>query len=54
MELWKVTAPDDMSTNEPGREPSVVIAGPEISAFGNRLKVGPTSISIFRIPIKSE
>jgi hypothetical protein len=54
MELWKVTAPDDISTNEPGREPSVVIAGPEISAFGNRLKVGPTSISIFRIPIKSE
>jgi alpha-L-arabinofuranosidase len=51
IEIWKVKAPDDMSTNEPGREPSVVISGPESAAFNGRLKVKPASISIFRIPV---
>ncbi|MBK7133502.1 MAG: alpha-L-arabinofuranosidase [Bacteroidales bacterium] len=50
-EIWRVTAPDDMSTNEPGREPVVVIEGPEPLAFSNKLKVGPASITIFRIPL---
>lgn len=54
MEIWRVTAPDDMSTNEPGREPEVVIEGPEAAKFSNRLKVGPASITIFRIPLKTE
>ncbi len=51
-EVWRVTAPDIMSTNEPGREPSVVIEGPEALKFNERLKVGPASITLFRIPIK--
>jgi alpha-N-arabinofuranosidase len=50
--IWNVTAPDDMSTNEPGREPVVVIAGPESSEFDDVLSVGPASITIFRIPLK--
>ena len=50
--IWNVTAPDDMSTNEPGREPVVVIAGPESSEFDDMLSVGPASITIFRIPLK--
>jgi alpha-N-arabinofuranosidase len=51
VEVWKVTAPDVMSTNEPGREPSVKITGPEILKFNKKLKVGPASITIFRIPM---
>ncbi len=51
MEIWSVTAPDEMSTNEPGREPSVKIAGPETGTFSNKIKVGPASITIFRIPL---
>ena len=54
VEIWRITAPDDMSTNEPGRDPAVIIEGPEVSSYGNRLKVGPASITIFRIPLKSE
>jgi alpha-N-arabinofuranosidase len=54
VEAWNVTAPDDMSTNEPGREPSVKIAGPQIQKFSKKLKVGPASITIFRIPLKGE
>jgi len=50
-EIWRVTAPDDMATNEPGREPSVVISGPEKQKIGNKLTVGPASITIFRIPL---
>jgi alpha-N-arabinofuranosidase len=50
-EIWKVTAPDDMSTNEPGQEPVVIIEGPETQAFNGKLEVGPASITIFRIAI---
>ncbi|MGB8489847.1 MAG: alpha-L-arabinofuranosidase C-terminal domain-containing protein [Bacteroidales bacterium] len=53
-EVWKVTAPDVMSTNEPGRAPTVVIEGPEVLNTGNRLEVGPASITIFRIPLKQK
>ncbi len=53
IEIWRITAPDDMSTNEPGRVPVVIIEGPEASKFSNRLKVGPASITIFRIPLKA-
>lgn len=51
MELWQVTAPDDMSTNEPGREPAVVIEGPSTVKFTGSIEVGPASINIFRIPL---
>lgn len=54
LELWKVTAPDEMSANEPGREPSVVIEGPEISKAHGKLRVGPASITIFRIPLERD
>jgi len=51
VEVWKITAPDIMSTNEPGREPAVQITGPENIKAGRKLKVGPASITIFRIPL---
>jgi|WetSurMetagenome_2_1015567.scaffolds.fasta_scaffold06307_2 alpha-L-arabinofuranosidase len=51
VEIWKVTSPNDMSTNEPGREPAVKITGPDILKLNTKLKVGPASITIFRIPI---
>jgi len=54
VEIWRVTSPDDMSTNEPGREPAVKIAGPELVKSSNKLKVGPASITIFRIPLSSK
>jgi alpha-N-arabinofuranosidase len=50
-EIWKVTAPDVMSTNEPGRDPVVVIEGPESASLSKRYKVEPTSITIFRLPV---
>ncbi len=50
-EIWRVVAPDVMSTNEPGREPVVTISGPESLSFGGELSVGPASITIFRIPL---
>jgi alpha-N-arabinofuranosidase len=52
-EIWRVIAPDVMSTNEPGREPAVKITGPELSQFSGKLKVNPASITIFRMPTKS-
>jgi len=51
IEIWKITAPDEMSTNEPGRDPAVAIEGPEAATFSKRLKVGPASVTIFRIPL---
>jgi alpha-L-arabinofuranosidase len=53
-EIWSVTAPDEMSTNEPGRDPSVEISGPWPLKLGSKLKVGPASITIFRIPLIAE
>jgi alpha-N-arabinofuranosidase len=50
-EVWKVSAPDVMSTNEPGQKPVVVIEGPEKLDFNGRLQVEPVSITIFRIPV---
>jgi alpha-N-arabinofuranosidase len=52
IEIWRVTAPNDMATNEPGREEVVKIVGPETAKFSSKLTVGPASITIFRIPIK--
>jgi len=54
MEIWRVIASDDMSTNEPGREESVKIKGPEAAKFPRSIKVKPASITIFRIPVKPE
>lgn len=46
-ELWQVTAPDDMATNEPGRPENVKISGPVKVAAGKEISVGPASINIF-------
>lgn len=46
-ELWRITAPDDMATNEPGRPENVKIAGPEPVPSLKELTVGPASISLF-------
>jgi len=54
IEVWNVTSTDEMSTNEPGREPAVKIEGPGFEKFRNRLRVGPASITIFRISLKPE
>lgn len=51
-EAWRVTAPDDLSTNEPGQKPFVNIEGPESREYNGRLSVAPVSITIFRIPLK--
>lgn len=48
---WNVCGADDMSTNEPGKEPSVFISGPMLSGKASSLSVKPGSISIFVIPI---
>jgi len=53
-EVWKINSPDDMSTNEPGREPAVTIDEPEIVTYNSKLKVSPASITIFRIPLVME
>jgi alpha-N-arabinofuranosidase len=50
-EIWRVVAPDVMSTNEPGREPAVTISGPEALSLNGKLSVAPASITIFRIPL---
>jgi alpha-N-arabinofuranosidase len=50
-EIWKVSAPDVMSTNEPGQKPAVIIEGPEKLDFNGKLQVEPVSITIFRIPL---
>ena len=54
IEIWRITSPDEMSTNEPGREPVVKIQGPEVAEATKNLVAGPASITIFRIPLKSE
>ena len=46
-ELWQVTAPDDMATNEPGRPENVRITGPAAVPSARELIVGPASINIF-------
>jgi alpha-N-arabinofuranosidase len=46
-ELWQVTAPDDMATNEPGRPENVKITGPAPVPAGGTLKIAPASINLF-------
>jgi alpha-N-arabinofuranosidase len=52
-ELWQVTAPDDMASNEPGRSENVKIEGPEAVSGSKTLKIEPVSINIFVFPIKN-
>jgi alpha-L-arabinofuranosidase len=52
VELWQVTAPDDMATNEPGRPENVKIEGPVKINIGKSLKIGPASITIFVFAVK--
>jgi len=52
-ELWQVTAPDDMATNEPGRPENVRITGPASVPTGRELTVGPASINIFVFSLKN-
>ncbi len=51
MDIWKVISPDDMSHNEPGREPPVRIVSELNAARPLKLKAEPASITIFRIPV---
>lgn len=50
-EVWRITAPDLMSTNEPGREPSVKIESSGFN-FKNSLVAEPASISLYRIALQ--
>ena len=52
-ELWQVTAPDDMATNEPGRPENVRITGPARVPSARELTVGPASINIFIFSLKN-
>ena len=52
-ELWQVTAPDDMATNEPGRPENVRITGPASVPSARELTVGPASINIFVFSLKN-
>jgi alpha-N-arabinofuranosidase len=46
-ELWQVTAPDDMASNEPGRSENVKISGPSTFPVRKVLKIKPASINLF-------
>ncbi len=46
-ELWQVTAPDDMATNEPGRPENVRIIGPAKVSPGKGLVAEPASINLY-------
>jgi len=52
-ELWQVTAPDEMATNEPGRPENVKITGPDAVPSGGELTVGPASINLFVFRLKN-
>jgi alpha-N-arabinofuranosidase len=52
MDIWRIVSPDDMAHNEPGREPSVTIVSETNVARPLKLRAGPASITIFRIPVK--
>jgi alpha-N-arabinofuranosidase len=51
-ELWQVTAPDDMATNEPGRPENVRIEGPVKINAGKTLRIDPASITVFVFKIE--
>lgn len=46
-EMWQVTAPDEMATNEPGREENVRISGPVAVSARHKLIIEPVSITLF-------
>lgn len=46
-ELWQVTAPDDMATNEPSYPENVKINGPVKVLSGKNLTIEPVSINLF-------
>jgi alpha-N-arabinofuranosidase len=52
-ELWQVTAPDIMATNEPGRPENVKITGPASVPSVGELTVGPASINLFVFKLKN-
>jgi alpha-N-arabinofuranosidase len=51
-ELFSLTGPDEMSYNDPGKEPVLKIDGPQQVKMGKKLSIPPVSVVIYRIPIK--
>ena len=51
-QLWRVTAPDVMAFNEPGRPENVKIEGPEAVSTAKILKIKPASINIYMFTLK--
>ena len=51
-DVFTLTGPDDMAYNEPGREESVVVTGPEPVGNSKSYLVKPFSATLFRFPVE--
>lgn len=49
---WVLSGPDDMSYNDPGKDPVVKFVEKPVSNIGNTLEVAPVTATIFEIKIK--
>jgi len=49
---WVLSGPDDMSYNDPGKDPVVKFIEKPVSNIGNTLEVAPVTATIFEIKVK--
>ena len=52
--MWRVTGPDEMACNVPGKEPAVKISEEAVELAGGKLKAAPLSATVWRFPVEGE
>jgi alpha-N-arabinofuranosidase len=50
--VWRLTGPDEMAYNEPGKEMKVSITEEMAPPLSKRLEVPALSVSLFRMPVQ--
>jgi alpha-N-arabinofuranosidase len=50
--LWRVTGPDEMAYNDPGKDPTVRIEESAVRSQSGKVKVAPLSATVFWFPVR--
>ncbi len=50
--LWRITGPNDMAYNEPGKPRQVEIVETPVTSFSDRVEVPPISVSLYSLTVR--
>jgi len=50
--LWRISGPDEMAYNEPGKEPQVSIDEQPVSGISDHFELAPLSVSLYALTVR--